>query len=94
VESPVSDIGLSLLGVVWEATEAADTRCWGLLPREIQVVRLELPAGDHRVELSPMLVGGVPVMGPSVDVQIEDGRNTYLLACFPGSASVGQLIHR
>ena len=31
----------TLVGVAWEATEAADTRCWGLLPDKIQVLRLE-----------------------------------------------------
>ena len=32
-----------------ELPEAADTRCWGLLPDKIQVLRIELPAGRHRV---------------------------------------------
>ena len=31
--------------MAWEASEAADTRCWGLLPDKIQVLRIELPAG-------------------------------------------------
>ena len=38
-------LALDVAGVVWEATESADTRCWGLLPDKIQVMRLELPAG-------------------------------------------------
>ena len=52
-DQPWADLALSAVGVAWEATEAADTRCWALLPREIQVVRVELPAGRHQIELLP-----------------------------------------
>ncbi len=70
----------------WSASENADTRCWGLLPREIQVLRAELPAGAHTVELTPVGVGGVPVgASRKVSVSIEDGRNCYLLAVAPDS---------
>lgn len=91
---PWADLALSAVGVAWEATEAADTRCWGLLPREIQVVRVELPAGRHDVQLLPLLTSRVSVAGPSTSVDIADGRNTYLLACFPGPRAVGQVIQR
>lgn len=93
-DSPFADFALSAVGVLWEASEAADTRCWGLLPREIQVMRVELPAGQHQLELAPVLVNGSQTRGPTTTVQIEDGRNTYLLACFPGPLSVGQLLQR
>ncbi len=79
-------------GVAWEATEAADTRCWGLLPDKIQIARIELPAGRHRVTLVPargaQALGGVN----SVDVEVADGRNTYLLASFPDDRLVGQVL--
>lgn len=93
-DSQLTDFALSAVGVLWEATEAADTRCWGLLPREIQVVRIELPAGQHTLQLAPVLVGGTQTTGPTTSVSIEDGRNSYLLACFPGPVSVGQLLQR
>ncbi len=44
---------IDLGGIAWEATEQADTRCWGLLPDRIQVMHVELPAGEHRVALYP-----------------------------------------
>jgi hypothetical protein len=91
---PLADIALSAVGVAWEATEAADTRCWGLLPREIQVVRVELPAGPHQVQLLPLLTNHVSVAGPAASIDIADGRNTYLLACFPGPRAVGQIVQR
>jgi hypothetical protein len=91
---PLADIALSAVGVVWEATEAADTRCWGLLPREIQVVRVELPAGPHQIQLHPLLTNRLSTAGPAVSVDIADGRNTYLLACFPGPRAVGQVVQR
>jgi hypothetical protein len=86
-------IPLDLVGVAWEATEKADTRCWGLLPDKIQVRRLELPIGDHAVTLRPLDLGHRPI-GPPVTqrVTISDGRNTYLLAAFPGPNLVGQVL--
>src|SRR5439155_12516078 len=40
-------LALDLAGLAWQATESADTRAWALLPDKIQVVRVELPAGEH-----------------------------------------------
>jgi tetratricopeptide (TPR) repeat protein len=63
----------------WSLTEEADTRCWGLLPREVQVLRAELPKGTHRIGLT--VVGPVGnKVGPTrfADVEIRDGRNCYL----------------
>ncbi len=93
-DNPLADFGLSVVGVVWEATEAADTRCWGLLPREIQVVRLELPEGSHTLQLNPVLIGNRATAGPETTVTIANGQNTYVLACFPGATSVGKLLQR
>ncbi|MEM9589602.1 MAG: hypothetical protein AAGA03_20130, partial [Planctomycetota bacterium] len=68
----------------WGASESADTRCWGLLPREIQVLRAELPVGTHQIGLSPMNVGGQSA-GPMArqDVTVVDGRNHYVVAIAP-----------
>ncbi|MFM7975964.1 MAG: hypothetical protein ACKO8U_12885, partial [Pirellula sp.] len=41
----LASLGFDAAGVAWEALENADTRCWGLLPRNIQVLRIEVPAG-------------------------------------------------
>jgi hypothetical protein len=85
-------LALDAAGVVWEATESADTRCWALLPDTIQVLRLELPAGQHTLGLRPCR-GPVPVGGESpFSVRIEDGRNSYALACFPDAKIAGQVL--
>jgi len=64
---------------VWSLTESADTRCWGLLPREIQVLRAELPAGTHNLGLTVVGNAGQNVgLKSYADVSIENGRNTYL----------------
>jgi len=47
-----AEVLLDLAGVLWEASENADTRCWNLLPGSIQVARLELPAGEHDLNLA------------------------------------------
>ncbi len=85
------NFGLDVAGVAWEATEAADTRAWGLLPSKIQVLRVELPAGRHQVALTAVGPFGT---GREVqqDVQITDARNTYLLANFPDNQLVGKIV--
>ena len=89
--SPAS-IALNVVGVAWEATESADTRCWGLLPEQIQVLRLELPAGDHQLALQPAR-GRSPVGSTSTkSVRITAGRNAYVLGNFPGRELVGVLV--
>lgn len=91
-ENPFVNLAVDLGGVAWEATETADTRSWGLLPDKIQVCRIELPKGQHRVSLRPHDESAP--MGPSetTTVEIEDGRNTYLLANFPDSHLVGRIL--
>ena len=86
------NLAMDMTGVLWEATESADTRCWGLLPDTIQVIRIELPQGDHDITLQPL--GHGRAVGPqhSSQVTIEDGRNTYMLANFPGPELVGQIL--
>lgn len=70
----------------WTASETADTRCWGLLPREIQVLRAELPAGDHAIHLAPVGTNGFSVGAESgANVRIDNGRNTYLIAIAPAN---------
>ncbi len=68
----------------WAATEKADVRCWGLLPREIQVFRAELPVGRHVISLESMGFYGQTVGTPSVvAVDIENGRNCYQVVIAP-----------
>jgi hypothetical protein len=87
------EIGLDVAGVAWEATESADTRCWGLLPEKVQVLRLELPAGQHQLALEPVGPRGTS-QGPAAmaTVRIDDGRNTYVLAGFPSGRLAGQVV--
>lgn len=89
----LSNLALDVAGVVWEATESADTRCWGLLPEKIQVLRLELPAGAHQITLQPMTADGRPC-GPAetTAVEVRDGRNAYALANFPTGRLVGSIV--
>jgi hypothetical protein len=89
----LESFALDVVGVAWEATEAADTRCWGLLPDKIQVLRVELPAGEHEIDLQPIgrhdrLMGSIT----NKKVTIADGRNTYLMAMFPDTKLVGNVL--
>lgn len=87
-----SAIALEAMGFVWEAREAADTRCWRTLPGSIQVLRCELPAGEHDVSLSPLFRGHVVGETHHRSVQVVDGRNTYILVCFPDQRLAGDVI--
>ncbi|MFM8274914.1 MAG: COG3014 family protein [Gemmata sp.] len=88
-----ASLALNAAGVIWEATESADTRCWGLLPDKIQVLRLELPAGEHTMSLQPMGKSGQHIgAAEGIKVQVRDGRNTYLLGNFPDAKLAGKLV--
>lgn len=92
INDPLASFAMDAAGVLWEGTESADTRCWGLLPDRIQVLRLELPAGEHVVKLTPADRNGPIGSAASHTVGIEDGRNTYLMASFPEDHLVGQVL--
>ncbi|MGI6401596.1 MAG: hypothetical protein ACOX0A_05720 [Thermoguttaceae bacterium] len=84
-----ADVG----GVVWEATETADTRCWGLLPAEIQVLSLELPVGEHELVFYPTDRSGARI-GASLTktVKIDANRNVYTLVNYPGRDPIGDVV--
>jgi uncharacterized protein len=85
-----TNFAMDVGGAVWEAAESADTRCWGLLPDQIQVLRLELPAGEHRIGLRP--VGGYGGGESEKTLRIADGRNTYLMAIFADGRLIGNVL--
>jgi len=89
----LQNFAFDALGVAWEASESADTRCWGLLPEKIQVLRLELPAGEHQITLQKIGATGYS-MGTSstATVSIQNGRNTYMLTNFPDRTMIGQAL--
>ncbi|HEX4143461.1 MAG TPA: hypothetical protein VHY91_07915 [Pirellulales bacterium] len=88
----LGSIVLDGVGIAWEASEAADTRSWSLLPDKIQVLRIELPAGTHQLALEPMTVYGTTGPTEAQEVTIGNGRNTYLLANFPDNHLVGKIL--
>lgn len=92
--SELTSVLLDAAGVAWEATEKADTRCWGLLPREIQVARMELPAGMHNLHLEPIVASQPVADGIDRQVNVADGRNTYILTYWPDTQPVGQVLVR
>ncbi len=90
--NPVVDIALTLGGIAWEFSEAADTRCWGLLPETIQVLRIEAPVGTRTLKLLAADARGVYGVPETVAVEVYDQRNTYVLANFPDSQLVGKVL--
>jgi uncharacterized protein len=88
----LSSLAMDAAGVVWEASESADTRCWGLLPRDIQVIRIELPVGSHQVSMTPFLRSRPIGSANHAMVSIVDGRNSYMLCCYPDSRAIGTVV--
>lgn len=88
----LASLALDAAGVAWEATESADTRCWGLLPREIQILRMELPVGQHHLALEPITTGRPVAPKAECTVEVVDARNTYVLGYWPDRHLVGQLL--
>jgi uncharacterized protein len=86
-------LAIDLAGLAWQASESADTRSWGLLPDKIQVLRLELPAGEHDLSLRPLNSGGTVIGRAATQrIPVADGRNTYVLASFPDTQLVGKVL--
>ncbi len=90
--NPALDIALTLGGIAWEFSEAADTRCWGLLPEKIQVLRIEAPVGTRTLKLQAADAHGAYGVPETVTVEVREQRNTYVLANFPDSQLVGQVL--
>jgi uncharacterized protein len=87
-----ADIALTVAGVAWEASEAADTRSWSFLPAQIQVARVELPIGQRQITLQPLCHPGYRGTVPApttIDVDVLDGRNQYVVVQVPAETIVG-----
>jgi uncharacterized protein len=79
VEKRTGEVGGLLANLLTAATERADTRGWITLPDDIQMARLPLPAGTHRVEVRLFDDRGAPVMTAEAGaVTISPGRRAYL----------------
>lgn len=91
-KSPEIDLLLTVAGVAWEFAERADTRCWSLLPDRIEVLRLELPAGEHQLNLAAQLYGGRTGKSAPVSVNVQDGKTTFVLGVFPEDQVIGKIL--
>ncbi len=87
-----TSLALNATGFLWEASETADTRCWSMLPGQIQVLRCELPAGVHSLALQPVAHGEVVGESHVCQIEVLDGRNSFALACFPDRHLVGKIL--
>ena len=93
-----ADLLLNLGGIAWEALEKPDTRHLQVLPERIEVVQVELPEGDHILEVSSVASVGRSLAPPSgthwrqVPIRVEDGRNTFVLCFRPQRKLVSTLV--
>lgn len=88
----LTSLGFDAAGVAWEALENADTRCWGLLPGKIQVLRVEVPAGSHTISLAPEHLGRISHRTITHQVSMTSGKNSYVLAWFPDTLAQPRIL--
>ena len=68
-----------LADVFAAATEAADTRSWVSLPRNVQIGRLVLPAGTHTLTLESLDARGRVIhSGTMSEIHIRPGARTFV----------------
>lgn len=60
------------------ATERADTRSWTTLPQTIQLTRVKLPAGLHKVNIEIYNAAGTLVDTLVKTVQVKSGKSVFL----------------
>ena len=85
------DLGINVAGIAWEAMEKADTRSWRLLPARIDIARSELPAGRWSTTLQLSRYGSSRA-AQTIPVQIENGRNTYVVCLIPEQDFTGHIL--
>lgn len=74
------DLGVAL----WSSAEQADLRSWSLLPARLQALRIELPPGEHTIQLRAGNQAD-QAAGRTIErrVRIHAGYNTYVIAAVP-----------
>jgi hypothetical protein len=93
VDNDLVSLGYNAVGVLWEATERADLRGWSLLPGQIQILRVDLPVGTHRLDFSANTTAGSTGRQPfACNVEIRDGANSFVLSSLQDLTSQGRAV--
>ncbi len=79
-------------GVAWEALEQADLRAWALLPGSIQVIRMELPAGNHHLSLAPAMNGQLAGRSFSETIDVRNGQTTVVVGTLSEANATGRIM--
>ena len=87
-----AELALDLVGIAWEASESADIRGWEFLPETIQVLRLELPQGRQELVLQPALGSTRVGLPERIQVDVVEGRNSFVMVNYPGPHRVGRVL--
>ncbi len=74
-----SDLAGLIMTVTNMITERADTRSWSTLPEEIQLQRLHLPIGKHRLEIDILNAQGNKIDRIIEEVEIKPDHLTFAI---------------
>lgn len=76
IDSKTGNSGLgSLIAFAMYAADQADTRSWNLLPKDLQIARISVPAGTYGVSLQPV---GVPRPLPEKTISVKSGEKIFV----------------
>lgn len=76
IDSKTGNSGIgSLIAFAMYVADQADTRSWNLLPKDLELARIPVPAGTYTVTLRT--IGG-PGALPSKTVQVKDGEKIFV----------------
>jgi hypothetical protein len=78
----LTSLGVGIAGAVaTEVTEQADLRSWLTLPRDLQILRVRVPAGEHDLEIAAHGAGGTTVgTGKIGKVTVPEGGRIFVNA--------------
>jgi hypothetical protein len=76
IDSKTHHSGLgALVAMALYAADQADTRSWNLLPKDLELTRIAVPAGTYTVSLQPIGTSGAL---PPKTVQVKNGEKIFV----------------
>lgn len=75
-----SELAGALTSIILHATDKADLRSWTTLPARLEIARLALPAGKHRIAFDSVSVNGARTPNRKIweNVDVQPGKIVFL----------------
>lgn len=80
----------SAVAATGSATEEADKRSWRILPAQIRIARVPLPAGKHQLNVNLLDENGRIVGTQPIEAEVKDGKRTFVRIVTMQAKGVGK----